>query len=97
MTCRTHGTTCAYPNPDTGQICDWCHCSWERITAPATETVWERPEGKAKGGAKGELVARTRYLFGRGELPLEHIARHVTADRADITAAAERARKRGAA
>ena len=102
MSCEYHGRLCAYapdsPHRDDAAQCPICHCDFAAITAPATRTETRTGYAPAKKGQPRQLVEviETFHLFGRGELPLQHLAGHVVALRAGITAAAALARKRRA-
>jgi hypothetical protein len=81
-TCARHKGLCAWTG-DTAIECPWCHCTWNRITGPATELHQSRSWSRPKDGSEPQpiVTTETRWLFGRGELALEHIRAHLAGER----------------
>lgn len=83
--CPYHRNLCAFPDWDP-EICEYCHASWWKITAPATRIKESTGLVRRKGQKPEQItVYETAYLNGYGEMPLNHLWQHAL-DRAQKAA-----------
>lgn len=93
MSCPYHQNHCAFPDWDITR-CEICHCTWEKITAPATRVTIREGLTRRKAGQrqKPTMVEDVAYLSGYGEMPLNHLWRHAVEIKRRQSAALRKAR-----